>query len=414
VTATPGDFDGLSIVLMTQKRYLDQPYETAFEAEVVSVWPLDDGTGHAVVLDRTWFYPESGGQLPDAGVLAGAAVVDVQESKDDAVVHSVRADVPPSGVVRGTIDWNRRFDHMQQHTGQHVLSRAFIATGDLNTVSFHMGEETCTIDLEGSGFDETAVRRAEDLANQVIAENRPIDITTMPVAELDRLDLRRKVPDGVVDARVVSVRDFDMIPCCGTHVRSTGELGLIKVVKGEKVKQHQRVHFRVGRRALDDYRDKHAIVQTLSTRLTTSPADVVAKVERLVQDAQAGTKRAKTLVQRLAAAEKGALVGSASSVGSTRVVVHRDADAAYARALATELQGEPSVVAILGADDGTVVCVASRDVALDLATPAAGIAREFGGSGGGKGGFAQLKLPDASRLDDLMGRIDAYVRSQLG
>ncbi len=235
----------------------------------------------------------------------------------------------------------------------------------------------------------------------------------MPVAELDRLNLRRKVPDGVVEARIVSVREFDVIPCCGTHVRSTGELGLVKVVKSEKVKQCQRVHFRVGLRALDDYRDKHAIVQTLSTRLTTSPADVVAKVERLVQEAQAGVKRAKTLVQRLAAADKDRLIGAAPSLGSTRVVVYRDADATYARALATELQGETSVVAILGADDGTVVCVASRDVSLDLATSAASIARELGGSGGGKGGFAQLKLPDASRLDDLMGRIDAYVRSQL-
>jgi alanyl-tRNA synthetase len=397
---------------MTQKLYLDRPYDTVFEAAVVSSRPLDAGESQ-VVLDRTLFYPESGGQLPDGGTLGDAPVANVQEADGDTVVHTVRGGFEAGHKVVGTIDWTRRFDHMQQHTGQHVLSRAFIQTAGLHTVSFHMGDETCTIDLEGGGFGEDAVRQAEDVANRIIEENRPVDITTVPLEELDRLDLRRKVPEGVSEARIVSVRDFDMIPCCGTHVRSTGELGLVKVLKGEKVKGFQRVHFKAGLRALEDYREKHTIVQALSNRLTTGTSEVLPRIERLIDDAQAGARRARLLTERLAGAEKARLLEGAANAAGVRVLSHREADPAYVRALATALQAETGVVAILGADDGSVVCVASRDLTVDLAGGAAEIARELGGAGGGKGGFVQLKLADGSRVDELMRRMETHVRTRL-
>jgi len=302
---------------------------------------------------------------------------------------------------------------MQQHTGQHVLSRAFIEVAGLPTVSFHMGDDTCTIDLDGARFDEAAVRRAEDLANRVVAENRSISVRLVPVAELDQAGLRRKVPDGVTIARIGSVHDFDAIPCCGTHVRSTGELGLVKVLRAERVKQLHRVHFNVGQRALDDYHEKHGIVQALANRLTTSSDELANKVERMAEEAQAANKRVKQLVQRLAEAQKPALLQRAAPLGPHRVVVHREADAALARSLATELQSEPGTVALLGADDGTVVCVTARDIPLDLASAASAMARELGGSGGGKGGFAQLKLPDGARVDELLARLKAYVAEQI-
>ena len=397
---------------MTQKLYLDEPYRTAFEATVMAVRPLADGA-HEVELDRTLFYPESGGQLADAGVLGAARVTGVREGDGESVVHVVAGDAPAAGAIAGTIDWARRFDHMQQHTGQHVLSRAFIQSSGLPTVSFHMGEETCTIDLDGSGLDDDAVRRAEDLANRVIEENRPVSVRQVPLAELDQLDLRRKVPAGVTIARIVSVQDFDVIPCCGTHVRSTGELGLVKVLRAERVKQLHRVHFKVGQRALDDYREKHGIVQSLANRLTTSAGDLVHKVERLTEESQAMSKRTKQLVQRLAEARKPALLQLATPAGPHRVIVYRDDDAAMARALATELQAEPGTIALLGAADGTVVCATSRDVVLDLASAASAMAKELGGSGGGKGGFAQLKLPDGTRVDELLARMRTYVAEQL-
>jgi alanyl-tRNA synthetase len=395
---------------MTHKLYLDHSYETAFEAAIVSAQPTEKGA--TLVLDRTLFYPESGGQLPDHGVLGDTHVVDVQERDDDSVVHTVSGAAPTSGRIHGAIDWARRFDHMQQHTGQHILSRAFIQTGRLDTVSFHMGEDTCTIDLDGAAPDPAAIRRAEDLANHIIEENRPVDITVIPIEALDMSDLRRKVPEGVREARIVSVRDFDRIPCCGTHVRSTGELGMIKVLKTEKVKSWQRVHFKVGARAYADYRDKHAIVQELASRLTTAPGDVAAKVERMMEDAQAGAKRTKVLMQRLAVAEAERLMRSVPQTGATRVLVHREADAALMRALATELQKAPGTIAILGADDGSLACVSSHELGIDLATEAGRLARELGGSGGGKGGFAQAKV-DATRVGDFLEGMAAHARARV-
>jgi len=372
---------------MTQKLYLDHSYDTVFEANVESTRPAQPGVS-AIVLDRTLFYPESGGQLSDRGTLGGGDVIDVQEN-GDVVEHLVKGEVSTVAPLRGAVDWPMRFDHMQQHTGQHILSRAFIKTDKLDTVGFHMGDETCTIDLDGPSPDTAAIARAEDLSNQIINENRPIDIKTMPIEQVDMSELRRKVPEGVTMARIVTVRDFDVIPCCGTHVKSTGELGMIKVLKTEKVRNFHRIHFKVGVRAFADYRDKHAVLQELSQRLTTAPLDVNAKVERLVEDSRAADKRLKNLVQRLAATEAQRLL---SESAGARVIVHREADAALARALATEMQKAPGAIALISADDGSVVCVSSHELGVDLATPASALARELGGSGGGKGGFAQIKL----------------------
>ena len=391
---------------MTQKLYLDHSYDTVFEANVESTRPAQPGVS-AIVLDRTLFYPESGGQLSDRGTLGGVDVIDVQEN-GDVVEHLVKGEVLTAAPLRGAVDWPLRFDHMQQHTGQHILSRAFIKTDKLDTVGFHMGDETCTIDLDGPSPDAAAIARAEDLSNQIINENRPIDIKTMPIEQVDMSELRRKVPEGVTMARIVTVRDFDVIPCCGTHVKSTGELGMIKVLKTEKVRNFHRIHFKVGVRAFADYRDKHAVLQELSQRLTTAPLDVNAKVERLVEDSRAADKRLKNLVQRLAATEAQRLL---SESAGARVIVHREADAALARALATEMQKAPGTIALISADDGSVVCVSSHELGVDLATPASALARELGGSGGGKGGFAQIKL-NPEKVSTFLERMTREVRSR--
>jgi alanyl-tRNA synthetase len=392
---------------MTQKLYLDHSYERVFEANILDARTLEDGKS-AIVLDRTLFFPESGGQLPDSGTLGGLNVTDVQENGDD-VTHVVSGEVAAVAAISGSILWPRRFDHMQQHTGQHILSRAFIKTDKLDTVGFHMGDETCTIDLDGPAPDAAAIARAEDLSNQIINENRPIDITTMPIEQVDMSELRRKVPEGVRDARIVTVRDFDVIPCCGTHVRTTGELGMIKVLKTEKVRNFHRVHFKVGARAFADYRDKHAVLQELSQRLTTAPLDVNAKVERLMEDGKAGDKRLKALVQRLASAEAQRLINEHAA--TPRVIAHREADPLLARAIATEMQKLSGTVAIIAADDGSVVCVSSHELGVDLATAASALAKELSGSGGGKGGFAQIKL-DPKQVEIFLERMKSDVLSR--
>jgi alanyl-tRNA synthetase len=268
----------------TEKLYLTDPYTVSFEASVLSCTPRSGG-GYAVVLNRTFFYPESGGQLSDRGTIAGRAVVNVWEDESGSVFHALEEPVEP-GVVQGEVDAARRFDHMQQHTGQHILSRALIEAGGLHTVSFHMGDDACSIDVEGPEPSQETLDAAEALANTVVWEDRPVTVRTMPRDEVVERSLRKSIPEGVTEVRLVEVEGFDVIGCCGTHVRRAGELGLIKVLKHEKTKGAYRVYFKVGRRAFADYREKHETVRQLAMRFTTSVSNLTEKVEKLQADHQ--------------------------------------------------------------------------------------------------------------------------------
>lgn len=396
----------------TEKRYLDNPYETSFTAEVVAVEPHGDGA--RVTLDRSCFYPESGGQLSDRGRLGSATVVDVLE-RDGVVEHIVTdGGAVGSGTVAGEIDWARRFDHMQQHTGQHVLSRAFIEEGRLYTVSFHMGDDTCTIDLEGDGFDEDVARRAEALANRVIVENRDVIVRTAAPGELETLELRRAVPDGVTDVRIVEVRDFDVIACCGTHVRATGELGAIKVLRWENVKNAVRVYFKAGNRAHRDYAEKHDVVQALMRNLTTSADDLAAKVAKLTGENKSLARQVSSLSKKVAGYDRIELLESARTEGGVRFVAAVcGSDEGYARLLSSELKSEPGTLVILATDGGTVVCAAADDVKVDFGATAVALVRDAGGRGGGKGSFAQLRLPEGADVTEFLKRIEDNVKQSL-
>jgi alanyl-tRNA synthetase len=398
----------------TEKRYLNDPYRTEFRARVVATSPRG-ARGTAVFLDETYFYPESGGQLADAGSIGGLELADVQESDNDAVEHIVAGEHDLEGEVECRVDWARRYDHMQQHTGQHVLSRAFIDTANLPTVSFHMGDDACTIDLEGGDLDDDAIGRAEARANHVVGENRPVTVRTVPISELDQSELRRKVPDGVQDARIVEIEGFDAIPCCGTHVATTAELRAIKVLKYEKARGNQRVSFLVGGRAVDDYIEKHAILQGLANRLTTSFGDVAARVDKLVEENQAGRRAIRQLAEKLAVVEKDLALAAAETVGKLRLVVRviSDADPEYLRLLSSQIRAADRVIALLATEDGTVICTCSDDVPIDIAGPVVDLARALGGSGGGKGSFAQVVLPRGSDPARFLENVEQDVRHRL-
>jgi alanyl-tRNA synthetase len=400
----------------TEKLYLDDPYAVSFRARVLR-WETDARGRVAAVLDRSGFYPESGGQTADRGAIGNAVVVDVQEGEGDTVRHYVEGGQRPQVGEEADcrVDWDRRFDHMQQHTGQHVLSRAFIATAGLYTVSFHMGEEACTIDLEGSGYGPEVADRAEDLANSIVFENRAVSVRTVAVDEpgaVDGKELRRSLPEGVTEVRLVEVEGFDTIPCCGTHVRTTGELGVIKVLKAEKVKGLHRVHFKVGGRAVRDYRDKHDVVQRLSNRLTTSAADVAANVDKLIDEGQQARKRLKRLSLKLADYEARAIVAEVDKEGGKRIVVRHfdEGDDEFVKQVSVALRREPETIAVLSSAAGGVICCASEGVDVDFARIAVERAKAAGGSGGGRGPFAQLKLPEGADVRRFLEEIEDDVR----
>src|SRR5262249_36869085 len=234
---------------MTLRLYYHDSFLYDFDARVVE--SLEREAKHAVVLDQTAFYPTSGRQVYDTGRFALAdgrevSVAEVADEEDGRIFHFTVEPVAVGSAVHGSVDAARRRDHMQQHSGQHVLSAAFIRLFNMPTVSFHMGAESCTIDLETASLTPAQVQEAERLANQVVLEDRPVAIRFVPLEEARQLDLRKLPPKQTGDLRLIDIADFDLTACGGTHVRSTGQIGAILLRKTEKVKQGVRVEFVCG------------------------------------------------------------------------------------------------------------------------------------------------------------------------
>ena len=261
---------------MTERIYYRDPYCRRFEAVVTRVFE-HDGRG-AVTLDRTAFYPTSGGQPFDTGRLGDAAVVETIDL-DDSVAHIVAAPLQEGAAVVCEIDWPRRFDHMQQHTGQHVLSAAFDRLLDNRTMSFHMGADVSTIDLQREA-NAADVERAVDAANAVVWEDRPVSIRFASPEEAAALPLRKEpVREGPL--RLIDVEGFDLSACGGTHVARTGAIGLIAVLGAERFRGGTRLTFACGKRALDALRGYRDAVAGSVRSLSVLPAELPAAVERL-------------------------------------------------------------------------------------------------------------------------------------
>ena len=277
---------------MSERLYYTDSYLRDFTARVIDT----SGDGLVLYLDRTAFYPTSGGQPFDLGTIAGVAVTDVAD-EDDRIAHRVAAPVT-AGPVACVIDWARRFDHMQQHTGQHLLSAAFEELFHLKTVSFHMGADSSTIDLEGGAVDPRVLADTERRVNQLIYENRPVAVQFQHSTEAEGL---RKPSDREGTLRIVSIEGMDRSACGGTHVRATGEIGVVLLRKVEKVRQTSRVEFLCGGRAV---RRARADYEALSraAQLFSAPLDEVPNVVATAQEAaRAGDKARRKLELDLAA-----------------------------------------------------------------------------------------------------------------
>jgi alanyl-tRNA synthetase len=403
---------------MTQRLYYDDAYLIRFTAHIIEQFPYQDQ--FAVVLDRTAFYPTGGGQPFDRGVLNGTPVLDVGvRETDGAVLHLLESPLPGSSPdVVGEIDWERRFDHMQQHTGQHILSQVFVQLAQAETVSFHLGTESATIDLaglpqEGAGAAEW-VDRAESMANRIVWEDRPVSARIVHTDELATLPLR-KPPAVTGDVRVVQVADFDWSACGGTHVSRSGEVGLIKIIKWERRGDETRVEFRCGQRALNDYRQKNSLVNNLAAGFSVGHWELDQAIERLVAEVKDLRARLREAGRALAHCEVAELRAVAPEVSGVRVVVHNLAQrpSDEMRELARQLVSEPGVVALLGVSDRhpsdaalpgkAQFCFArSPDVEIDLLPLVRDTAGTLGDRrGGGKPDFAQGggPLADAQQLE---------------
>jgi alanyl-tRNA synthetase len=375
---------------MTARLYYDDSELLRFDAVVREAGILD-GRPFAV-LDRTAFYPASGGQPFDTGALAGRRVLDVFVRDDDeAVVHVLDAPLEAGGTVEGVIDAARRRDHMQQHSGQHVLSAAFERTAGARTVSFHLGTGVSTIDLAATP-DAAAVARAEDEANRIVRENRPVHVRYASAEEAAALPLRKEPVRGGT-LRLVDVEGWDLSACGGTHVARTGAIGLIAVTAWERYKGGTRVSFVCGLRALAAFRASRDAIGAAVRQLSVLPADLGDAIARLQSDAKALRQQVRTLGERLARFEADELARSARDLSGLRLVCAavEGADAQRLKTLAQAIAARPGHAAVLVGTDAPRAVAAARAAGapLDAAALVKALTARFGGRGGGRPELAQ-------------------------
>ena len=368
---------------MTRRLFHEDQYLREFTSRIVR--RLDAGGRPAVVLEATAFYPTSGGQPHDTGTLNGARVIEVIEEGED-IVH-VLDRLLDGDEARGAVDWVRRMDHLQQHHGQHLLSEAFVRAANAETTSFHLGEETCTIDLSHERVTADDVAAAEALANDVVLDDREISISWATRDEVAKLPMR-KPPQVEGRIRVVRVADFDCSACCGTHPRRTGEVGPILVTGFERAKSSARVTFVCGRRAISWARRDLAILKAAGARLSSGRDDLEPAIERILGERAAAHKALQAAEKELAGHTAAALAASGSKVIS-RVFENRGLK--YLQAVANDLVATPGRIAVLGGtgETSSLVLARSKDVEIDLKPVAAEAFAHLQGRGGGSPFFQQ-------------------------
>jgi alanyl-tRNA synthetase len=368
--------------------YYTDAYCRAFDARVVRVFEHEGRP--AVLLDRTAFYPSSGGQPHDVGLLGGVAVVDVVDVEGD-VVHVLSSPLADGSAVRGEINWERRFDHMQQHTGQHVLSAALVRVCAAATVSFHLGSDASTIDLSAVVAPED-IERAIDEANGVVWEDREVAVRFTSDAAAKALPLRKEsARQG--ELRLIEVPDFDLSACGGTHVARTGAIGLIAVTATEKFKGGVRLTFVCGGRALRTVRHLRDAVTGAVRVLSVLPQQLPAAIEKLQADTKGLRKTISGLQAALAVHEADRLLAASHPSGGRRVIteIYEDWDAAGLKTIASSLIArDPVAVALVASGDAvTVVVGCAPSLGIDAGVVIRGLTERFGGRGGGRPDMAQ-------------------------
>jgi len=400
----------------SERLYYSDPFLKTFSGSVTDVRELADSHGNPLwqlALDRSAFYPSSGGQPFDTGQLratspSGTArtipVEQVEEDEQGAVWHFVRQPVAAGTPVEGLIDWERRFDHMQQHTGQHLLSAAFWQEFQAPTVSFHLGESSSTIDLAGGPFTVAALERVERIANLIVGEDRPVTTRDVPRGEADAMlaaGQLRKLPERQGTIRLIEIAGFDKNACGGTHVRATGQIGGLQLRTVEKVSRGVRVEFVCGLRCVRAARADFAALRESSALLSTGTAELAATVARLLNESKAGAKERQRLREELAVFQAAKLAAEEPIENGLRLLecAWKDKDREMVRLLASRTaMAAPRTATIFCAEDAEPVRIfVARSADLDF--NCGQILREalaaLGLRGGGSADLAQGDVPAA-------------------
>jgi alanyl-tRNA synthetase len=380
-----------------------------------------------VALDRSAFYPTSGGQPFDKGSLVATSrngavlevpIDEVEEDEHGEVWHLTSKPLVAGTPVRATVDWDRRLDHMQQHSGQHLLSALFSRELSAHTVSFHLGDETSTIDLNAASIPAASLERIERLANQIIAQDRPLATKTVSREDAEALLAAgelRKLPEREGDMRLIEIEGVDLNACGGTHVRSTGQIGGLAIRSSEKVRQGLRVEFVCGLRAVAAARRDFSLLTETAAKLSIQAGRVPETVERLLADAKQSLKDRQKLRETVAGYEAAELTATAPIHEGVRIVRREfaDHDADYVKLLASKLASGGGTAALLAStqqEPASVVFARSADLKFSCGERMKAALADLGLRGGGSPSLAQGQIPRAA-LRSLFDRLEAAAKS---
>jgi len=399
----------------TERLYYQDSHLIEFDARVIDRTERVSGWT-AVTLDRTAFYPTGGGQPSDTGTLNGLRVVECIDDEEEGVLHVIQGRAPDVGtLVKGRVDWLRRLDHMQQHTGQHILSQSFVKLFKAPTRSFRVLEESCEIDVDLDTPTEEVIERAVELANNVIWENRMITISRVTPAEASELPLR-KAPAREGDLRVIEIEGFDLTPCGGTHAYQTGEVGMIAVRSWERAKGLTRIEFVAGMRALTDYRRANKSARAIAGLFSAGRDDIPELAARAIEENKHLHRRVRTLEEIAARVEAEELLAAATMTnGRERIVtkVFDNRDAESLKQLALSLISHPSTIALLGSRDSEaarLVFARSPDASGDMNVLMRDACAKLDGRGGGRPNLAQGGGKNLERLDEAIAQAEQSLK----
>jgi alanyl-tRNA synthetase len=399
---------------MTDRLYYQDSFLYDFDAEVREV---RETPRPAIILDRTAFYPTSGGQVFDTGTITSGGdqlnVTEVADTEDGRVVHYLEAplrDLKPGTRVRGQIDATRRRDHMQQHSGQHVLSSAFVRLFGMATVSFHMADDYCSIDLDTPMLRKEQIEAAERLANEIILENRPVEIRFVTREEAGKLGLRKPPATDRDELRLIDIQDFDVSACGGTHVNQTGQIGCILLRKAERVRQGWRVEFVAGQRAVATARRDFTTLTEAAALFSAHIYDVPQQARKSLDEIRSLRKQAEQSQEELAEAQAAALLAETAEVNGRKLVVRTfaDRDLNAIKLLAQKLTRLSSqTVALLAttASQPSLVFAQSAGQPFDMGSLMKETMAKLGGRGGGSKDMAQGGVPSGENMDALLAQV---------
>lgn len=392
----------------TRRLYFDNPYQVEFKAHVIGREVHEQKP--VLILDQTCFYPESGGQPADRGRINGVDVLDVFE-RGSTILHILNSEVE-SDEVNGVIDWETRFDHMQQHAGQHILSQCFATLLEAKTLSFHLGKRISTVEIDLRDIREEAIEKVEILANEIVYQDEEICTYITPEKMIGKIPLR-KPPPKKGDIRVVQISDFDYSACGGTHPKKTGEIGLIKILKWERIRNNLRFEFVCGRRALLDYGIKNRIIREVAVRFNVGEGELIESIDKMILELKEQRKRLRRAQEKALDFEAQGLIKSQEEDVITKIFTDRPPDEVRYLALAIIRGGEFTV--LFGArfqNKVHVVLASAESLKRDMRELIPVVSTLIDGKGGGRPTLVEIAGQETGKLELALDKAAAVLRAR--